>query len=189
VALPYALSVCGKQEVALFANAGVSHLLSLEDPGIAKETPPWLLGAHLQVRFHDVEAPDEAHLFVAQAPTREDVEEVLRFGEERLRDADRGPVHVLVHCFGGVARSPGAAIALAAQALGPGREDEAVDLIVKSRARAVPNGLVVKHADDLLDRGGALLRALVAFRRTRSRRDLGPLLRVWGLADPDSDEC
>lgn len=52
--LPYRLSVCGKSELPQFAGRGVTHLLSLENPDVPKETPDWHTGPHAQLRFHDL---------------------------------------------------------------------------------------------------------------------------------------
>lgn len=167
--LPYSLSVCGKGEIDGFAHQAITHLLSIEDPEIPKETPPWFKGVHHQIQFHDVESLEEARIMGATPATREQVAQILRFGEECLRASRRGPVHLLVHCYAGASRSPAACYALAAQALGPGRATDALEFVIRIREEAVPNLLVVQHADDLLRREGELVRALAPLRRALDR--------------------
>ncbi len=162
---PYRFSVCGKNEIDNFSTKDVTHILSLEDPGTPKETPVWFKGVHWQIQFHDVESLSEAREFGSTAPTREQVAEVLRYGEECLKASRTGAVHLLVHCFAGASRSTAACYALVAQAVGAGKAKQALQFVVQLRPEAFPNLLVVKHADHLLGRGGELLRALAPMRQ------------------------
>ena len=167
--LPYRLSVCGKDEVENYADASVTHLLSLEDPHIAKTTPSWFRGIHVQLQFHDVESLADALAWGAVAPTRSDVAEILKFGKECLATSRRQPVHLLVHCQVGASRSPAAGFALVAQAFGRGRSREALKQLLQLRPVAAPNVLIVRFADELLGRRGELLRALVPLRHDIAR--------------------
>jgi hypothetical protein len=47
--------------------------------------------------------------------------------------------------------------ALLAELLGPGREEQALDQLLAQRPIVVPNGRVVRIADKVMGRGGALL--------------------------------
>jgi predicted protein tyrosine phosphatase len=67
---------------------------------------------------------------------------------------------VLIHCEAGISRSPAAALILYACWLGPGREGEAMRLVLTQRPLAIPNRRMVELADRLLKRGGRLLEAL-----------------------------
>jgi predicted protein tyrosine phosphatase len=64
---------------------------------------------------------------------------------------------LLVHCHAGISRSGAMAYALLAEALGPGREAQALEELLAQRPIIVPNGRVVMLADQVLGRGGALL--------------------------------
>lgn len=156
--LPYRLSVCGKSELSQFAGRGVTHLLSLEDPDVPKETPDWHTGPHAQLRFHDLvragpPRPDRV------APTREDARTILEVGARCLEAARERRLHLLVHCHAGSSRSGAAGYLLLAQALGPGREAEALRRLCELRPAALPNPLLVGFGDELLGRDGALVRA------------------------------
>ncbi|WP_150107279.1 tyrosine phosphatase family protein [Pedosphaera parvula] len=158
--MPYRISICGKQGVDSFSRQGVTHLLSIEDPSVPKDTPSWFSGPHEQVRFHDVESVREAEAMRAVAPTKEDVAAILNFGEVCYNASENGRVHLLIHCFAGACRSTAAAYALICQAMGPGCAREALEHVLSVRPEAFPNYLVVKHADLSLQRGGEMLQAL-----------------------------
>ena len=163
-ALPYGIFVCAKYEIDGFANMGLTHLLSLEDPQTPKATPAWFKGNHLQLQFHDVESPREAEAVRAQVPTHEHVVEILRMGERCLALPAEARVRLLVHCYAGASRSPAAAYALICQALKQAKAEEALRLVLQRRPEAFPNALVVRHADSLLGRKGEMLRALAPLR-------------------------
>lgn len=125
-------------------------VISLQDPHckrgellrFAKQPAP----RHLRLRFDDIEvegigvtAPQESHVAV-----------VLAFARS-LNGT------LLVHCHGGVSRSGAMSYALLADLLGPGREEEALDQLLAQRPVVVPNGRVVRYADKVMQRGGALL--------------------------------
>lgn len=169
------MSVCGKSQVDDFAGQSITHLLSLEDPSVPKETPDWFRGVHHQLHFHDVDSAEFARELQERAVTEEQVREILHFGASCLSHASGQPAHLLVHCFAGISRSTAACYAIVAQALGQGREAEALEFVARIRPEAMPNELVVRHADKLLARGGAMLREL-ALRRERYFQ----ALEEWG---------
>jgi len=167
--MPYLLSVCGKSEIEGFARRSVTHILSLEDPDTPKDTPGWFQGVHRQIHFHDVESVEDARMMNAAAVTQAQVAEILRFGEECLKESRRRPVHSLIHCFAGASRSTAACYVIAAQTLGPGRAGDALEFVLRIRPEACPNLLVVRHADHLLARHGELVRTLAPLREAFSR--------------------
>lgn len=63
---------------------------------------------------------------------------------------------LLLHCHAGQCRSPGIALAVIAERMGIGREREAVAALLRIRASAAVNLLVLDRADRLLQRDGAL---------------------------------
>ena len=124
-------------------------VISLQDPHckrgellrFAKQPAP----RHLRLRFDDIEAegvdvvaPQEFHL-----------SEALAFA--RSLDGT-----LLVHCHGGISRSGAMSYALIADLLGAGREEEALDQLLAQRPIVVPNGRIVRFADKVMQRGGAL---------------------------------
>lgn len=107
--------------------------------------------AHLVLQFEDV---DDDGLGIRVA-TLDQVAEAIEFAEARKRES------LLVHCFHGVGRSAGIALAILASRCGAGQEEQALGDLLKIRPEATPNLVVVKLADQILDRRGAL-QAVVA---------------------------
>jgi predicted protein tyrosine phosphatase len=85
---------------------------------------------------------------------RADIENAVAFGRAENRD------RLLVHCNAGVGRSTAVALAIIADKLGPGREREALDELLRLRPQAIPNLHVLALADDVLGRGGELVRVV-----------------------------
>jgi predicted protein tyrosine phosphatase len=99
---------------------------------------------HLRLRFDDIEAECEG------APQEAHVVEALAFAR-----TVKG--NLLVHCHAGISRSGAMAFALTAEALGPGREAQALEELLARRPIIVPNGRIVRIADKVMGRGGALV--------------------------------
>lgn len=66
---------------------------------------------------------------------------------------------LLIHCHQGQSRSPAAALAVVADRLGPGREDEAAATVIHRWPASACNAEVVALADRVLDRRGRLIDA------------------------------
>lgn len=178
--LPYRLFICGKAEVHGFAGSRLTHLLSIEDPGTTKATPMWFRGWHEQIHFNDMEKDRESATMDGKLPCRNSVQAILNFGERCLRQSGSNePVTAVVHCFAGVSRSPAAAFILACQALGEGREEEALRYVLSLRPQAIPNGLVVRLADELMGTEGRLIRALAPMKESLRQE-----LESWKASSP-----
>lgn len=123
-------------------------VLSLQDPTckgsellrFSKQPAP----RHLRLRFDDIEAECET------APHELHVAHALAFA--RCLNGT-----LLVHCHAGISRSGAMAYALLADLLGPGCEEQALEQLLAQRPIVVPNGRVVRLADKVMERGGALL--------------------------------
>lgn len=109
--------------------------------------------AHLVLAFEDV---DDDTLGVRVA-TPDQVGEAIAFARVHVGGA------LLVHCFHGVGRSAAVALAILADRAGPGGELAALDRLLSIRPQATPNLVVVKLADEVLGRGGALVAAVSAW--------------------------
>ncbi len=130
-------------------------VLTIEDPAAARARklrfstaphPP-----HLVLRFEDVDDEDLGYWTASE----DDVREALVFAGQHAGDS------ILVHCFHGVGRSAGIALAILADRMGAGREDEAVADLFRRRPEATPNLVVVRLADRLLGRRGSLAESLM----------------------------
>jgi predicted protein tyrosine phosphatase len=162
----FQVTICGLDELADHCAGGVSHVLSILDPGWPE---PDSLGGfglerRLKLRFHDV---IEAHPGWI-APERWDIELLLAFARDlaQLQEA-----HLLVHCHAGVSRSTAAAILVLAQICPEHSADEAVREVVRLRPRAWPNLRMLELGDDILGRRGEIIDAAAAHYRRALERE------------------
>lgn len=182
--LPFQVSVCGVGELPNFAEAAVSHVIGILDPGTERPAAYRELGArhHAEFRFYDIVTPEPTRTL----PTPDDVRGLIRACEQVL---EASPEHVLVHCWAGVSRSTATAAILMALR-NPGREEDVFFALGEIRPRSWPNSLIIQHADDMLGRRGALVSAMRAHhvRAAKAHADLCDLIREVGRGHevPDS---
>ena len=119
---------------------------------------------HLRLAFHDIVEPIPG----LTAPDRDLMRAVLDFG----RNAAHQRV-LLIHCWAGISRSSAAAYAIACDR-NPGFErDIAIELRRRSPS-ATPNRLMVRLADDLLERNGRMVEAIDGIGRGAEAREGEP---------------
>ena len=122
-----------------------------------------------RLRFHRKPAPD--HLVLAfedldyehpliRTVTSEDVKRILEFGQRHIDGS------LLIHCNAGISRSPAATLAILADRMGPGQEATTLAKFLSICPEAVPNLLIVRHADSLLNRKGVLLETVLRWDAT-----------------------
>jgi predicted protein tyrosine phosphatase len=69
---------------------------------------------------------------------------------------------MIVHCFAGISRSTAGAY-VAACALNPQRDEQRIAWDIRNASpTAMPNALIVSHADKVLGRKGRMIRAIEA---------------------------
>jgi len=177
--VPFRVTVCGLTELAAHADADVSHVVSILDPEWPDPEDFARYRPHRRVlwRFHDTirEAPG------TRPPSRADVAEILEFGRTL---AERTVEHLLVHCHMGISRSTATVIMLLAQRH-PGRETDAFQALRAIRPHTWPNSRMIRFADELLGRDGALVTAMRAHHAVMARAypDLAEQLRHGERAD------
>lgn len=168
------IAVCGVSELPATLQAGYTHIVSIRGSvGVRQREIEEVLengcpGALIHVcEFDDVEAAQEH----AKEPSIEDIREILAFAS--LLEENSA---ILVHCAAGISRSAAVACAILCQSRRPGDEGECLAYLGRIRPQAVPNRLIVKLADGILGREGAMVRANEIY---RSRRYMG------GYSDDD----
>ena len=163
---PFQVTICGIDELGFHWEAGVTHVLSILDPGWPEPAALGAFDAHrrLELRFHDVIEAGPGWI----APERLDVEQLLSFGRD-LTEA-RG-THLLVHCHAGVSRSTAAATLILAQARPDRPAEELLQAVVRQRSHAWPNLRILELGDALLDRRGEIVGAARAHYRRRLERE------------------
>jgi predicted protein tyrosine phosphatase len=131
-------------------RAGFAYLVSIGGPQEREPAGFLHVPNRLRLVFEDAATQEDG------GASRTDVEQLVRFA--RRIDFQRG--RLLVHCQAGISRSSAAAIIVLATVLGPGHEHEAVSWIRRTQPQARPNQRMIWLADQVLDTGGALVRAL-----------------------------
>ena len=151
--LPFRLTICGISELPNLTPEGVSHVVSVLDPGTPTPDPldEWALVARHDFRFHDDWDAREDR----RPPNPEDVVRVLETGAALAGD---DVSHLLVHCWAGMSRSTAIAMTLMAQSA-PGREAEIPEALLAVRQPAWPNSRIIQMADDQLGAQGRLIAA------------------------------
>jgi predicted protein tyrosine phosphatase len=133
-------------------GSSIGCVVSIGDPGQRRPSGLERVARRLRLEFHDVLENSEFDT----APCTADVERLIRFAEASASTELR----VLVHCEAGISRSTAAALILYAVWLGPGSEEDAAARVFSTVPYARPNRTMVRIADDLLQRQGALLAAV-----------------------------
>ncbi len=137
---------------AVLAEHAPSHLVSLLSPEHMIETPAGFpAGAHLRLGINDIIDPADG----PAPPTRQHVDALLAFS--RQWDETQP---FLIHCWAGISRSMASAFMILCDRLGPGHEEEIAQAMRRRAPHAQPNRLLVRHADEALGRGGAMLAAV-----------------------------
>ncbi|WAJ30326.1 tyrosine phosphatase family protein [Antarcticirhabdus aurantiaca] len=149
-------TICGIEELPSLQSAGVTHVLSILDPGFPELPAFEAYGEHRRttLHFHDIIDPLPGQIM----PKLDDLEAILAFGSDIAETGRDG--HLLVHCHMGVSRSTAAMITLMAQSDPDDIEDDLFARLREIRPRAWPNSVMIGFADDLLSRQGRLVEAL-----------------------------
>jgi predicted protein tyrosine phosphatase len=165
------LTICGLEELDDHSDRGVSHVLSILDPGWPEPEAFWSFDPHLRktLHFHDEIEPGRGVIL----PQRADVETILAFG----RDLGGDLTHLLIHCHAGISRSTAAMTMILAQAFPDESDGDIVERIAKIRPQAWPNSRMIGFADEILGRSlmGSVSRLYA--RRLAAHPELGETMR------------
>lgn len=166
--MPFELTICGIEELACHCEAGVTHVLSILDPGWPEPQPlnTFSVNRRLKLRFHDIIESQPGWT----APERWDVELLLAFGRDVT--PSRG-THLLIHCHAGVSRSTAAATLVMAQARPDCPADEVLREVARLRPRAWPNLRMLELGDKILGRRGEIVEAAHMHYRRALQREPG----------------
>ncbi len=154
-----------------------TYLLSIIDPDCRPPRRP--IGVtenhHFQIRFHDIEqVHNDGYNLIC--PNKDHVAQLINFFNSIKDEAEI----LIVHCFAGISRSTATTFIFHCIFLGEGAEKEGVDAMIKSTVfgGARPNKLIIKLADDLLDRKGKMVYAIQEY-----YQQLEAAKKAWRLGD------
>ena len=142
------LDICDLVTVRSIDLSQYSGVITIEEPDTEDPFRTDVV-PQLVLQFHDI---DMTMLDYVE-PEPEHVQQALTFAQE----IDGS---LLVHCRAGVSRSTAIALAIAADRLGAGNDQQACEWLRQTYPQAQPNRLVVFLADELLGRSQALIKAL-----------------------------
>ncbi len=136
------------------AETRASHIVTLlrlidrvQRPASIAETNHLILG------MDDISIPMDGYTH----PAEEHVHDLIGFVQRWDR---RAPV--VMHCYAGISRSTAGAF-IAACALNPGRDEAAIARAIRGSSKtAMPNVMLVNHADRILGRKGRMVAAVEA---------------------------
>jgi predicted protein tyrosine phosphatase len=136
------------------AETRASHIVTLlrlidrvQRPASIAETNHLILG------MDDISIPMDGYTH----PAEEHVHDLIGFVQRWDR---RAPV--VMHCYAGISRSTAGAF-IAACALNPGRDEAAIARAIRGSSKtAMPNIMLVNHADRILGRKGRMVAAVEA---------------------------
>jgi predicted protein tyrosine phosphatase len=136
-----------------------SHLVTLLSPEHMIDTPEGIPGdRHLRLAVNDVAEARDGET----PPAVEHIEQLITFGRTWAADAP-----MLVHCWAGISRSTAAAYILLCDRLGPGNEIEIARALRTRAPHACPNSLMIRLADEMLEREGRMIHAVQQIGRGR----------------------
>jgi predicted protein tyrosine phosphatase len=164
--MPFQVTICGIEELEGHCAGGITHVLSILDPGWPE--PESLSGfdinRRLRLRFHDVIESQPGWI----APEKWDVELLLAFSRGLAASEE---AHLLVHCHAGVSRSTAAAILVMAQTCPDRPAAVVLGEVVRLRPRAWPNLRILELGDEILGRRGEIVEAARAHYRRALERE------------------
>ena len=108
---------------------------------------------HLILGMDDISIPIDGYI----PPAEEHVHDLIEFVQRWDR---RAPI--VMHCYAGISRSTAGAF-ISACALNPGRDERTIAQAIRGSSKtAMPNVMLVGHADRILGRKGRMIAAVEA---------------------------
>lgn len=175
------LTVCGLEELDSHRDAGVTHVLSILDPGMPDPESFKAYDQHHRttLRFHDVVEPLPGMI----VPEPRDVEAIIAFVQRVGEDAEADRAgRLLIHCHMGISRSTAAMTMMLARAYPEEGEDSLMDRLTAIRPQAWPNARMIDFGDEILGRGGRLSAAVSRLhaRQIAAKPHLANVMRRMG---------
>jgi len=147
-------------------NTGAHHIVTmLRDPDRLQRPRHISARNHLVLSMDDITTPIDGYV----SPSEEHVTQLVEF----LKNWDRSKPLVM-HCMAGISRSTAGAF-IAVCALNPERSEAAIAQAMREASPiAMPNILLVTHADRLFGRRGRMIAAIEAIGAGRAAAENDP---------------
>ena len=162
ISLPYPQAVIESGDVKADALISIRPSPINQEPAQLPRIPAENFGSILCLEFDDIalDTWTDRRGTLWTGPVEAHLQECLAFA--RAIFDDNPDAFIAVHCKHGKSRSAAIALAITADCLGAGREAEAVDVLLKTDelGKRCFNPLIIRQADRLLARDGALENAL-----------------------------
>ena len=143
----FPIHICSLKAVKEMDTSIYDGIITIEDSNI--ENPLRVRSGETQqliLRFDDISTPIDDLI----VPQDIHIERALKFAQL----IDDGSL--LIHCHAGISRSSAIALAIIAEKLGEGNEEEAVKTLEFINPNCRPNRLLVKMTDEILEINGKL---------------------------------
>ena len=137
------IHICSLEAAREIDHSTYDGLITIEDS--FEENPlriSTLICPQLVLCFDDISQPVDNYVL----PDQKHIIQAFDFADKI------GNGSLLIHCFAGVSRSSGIALAIISKALGPGKEKEALKELQKINPYCMPNKLLVWFTDEILER-------------------------------------
>ena len=155
--------VCPKDWTFATERFTPDHMVSLQNPGadVSGLRPPWVTPENHHIAYFF----DADLLGDPEAPTEKDIKSLIEWLEPRCKPSSAA--QFVIHCDAGLGRSTATAYIAWSIHLGAEREQEAFDAMKESclNMQIIPNSIVVMHADNILQRRGALRKPLTEWNK------------------------
>ena len=144
------IHICSLEAVREIDVSVYDGIITIEDTNIKE---PFRVDSdgpeQLVLRFDDISVPMEGFV----EPEEKHVQAALRFGHRIAKETGGS---ILIHCHAGISRSSALALAIIAQRLGKGKEEEAIHQLEMINPNCRPNKSLVWMTDELLGRNRKL---------------------------------
>ena len=156
------IRVCSAATVDHHRSFKPHYVVSIHGKSVPAAPPAWMPEENwFEFAFDDVTSAGSEG-----APTNADIRNLISLAATLAWPDSKA--RILFHCAAGVSRSTAAAYIFLCVHLGPGHEKEAITQTVEnSESQWIwPNSLMVRYADDLLGRDGAMIDTLDDWERS-----------------------
>ena len=146
------IAICGAAELRDLKHDAFTHVVSIWAADAPRNVEAQLNGMFPKAQRHVVFFDDVINETEdPSGPNPEHVRAILHFGRT-LTENDT----LLVQCLAGISRSSAAAFSIGYQLMGPWSEQAILDHLIQLRPHILPNLRMVRMADVILERGGAM---------------------------------